>query len=51
MSIGDFVYLICALFRSGESLEQENAELRRQIAALEAEAAQAKTADEDGNQS
>ena len=50
MLIADF-YLIRALFRSRESLEPENAELRRQIAALEAEAAIAKIEDKDKGKS
>ena len=40
-------YLIRALFMPRESLERKNSEIRRQIAALEAEAARAKTEDED----
>ena len=54
-SIADFFYLswylIRSLFKSRESLEREKAEMRRQIAALKAEAAQAKTDDEDERQS
>jgi len=38
---------IRALFMSRESLERATAEMRRQIAVLEAEAAQAKAEDED----
>lgn len=54
-SIADFFcliwYLIRALFMSRESLEREIAEMRRQIAALEAEAARAKIEHEDEGQS
>jgi hypothetical protein len=54
-SIADFFrliwYLIRVLFMSRESLERENAEMRRQIAALEAEAARAKCEHEDEGQS
>ncbi len=50
-SIVDFCRLIWhsirALFMSRESLERETGEMRRQIAVLEAEAAQAKAEDED----
>ena len=50
-SIADFFYLtwylIRSLFKSRESLERENAEMRRQIAELKAEAEQAKIHDED----
>ena len=50
-SIADFFYLtwylIRSLFKSRESLERENAEMRRQIAVLKAEAEQAKMHDED----
>ena len=50
-SIADFFYLtwylIRSLFKSRESLELENAEMRRQIAVLKAEAEQAKMHDED----
>ena len=50
-SIVDFFYLtwylIRSLFKSRESLELENAEMRRQIAVLKAEAEQAKIHDED----
>ena len=50
-SIADFFYsswyLIRSLFKSRESLEREIAEMRRQIAELEAEAEQAKIDDED----
>ena len=50
-SIEDFFslswYLIRSLFKSRESLEREIAEMRRQIAELEAEAEQAKIDDED----
>jgi hypothetical protein len=49
-SIADFRrliwYSIRALFMSRESLERETAEMRRQIAVLEADAAQAKAEDE-----
>ena len=44
-------HLIRALFMSRESLERENAEMRRQIAALEAAATQGKTEDEDAGKS
>ena len=44
-SIADFFYLswhlLRSLFMSQETLEKENAEMRRQIAELKAEAAQA----------
>ena len=54
-SIADFFYLswylIRSLFKSRESLEREIAEMRRQIAELEAEAPQAKIEDEDDGQS
>ena len=46
-SIADFFYLIRALFMSRESLERETVEMRRRIAAIEAEAAQAKIEDDD----
>ena len=50
-SIADFFYLswhlIRSLFKSRESLERENAEMRRQIAALKAEIEQAEINDED----
>jgi hypothetical protein len=50
-SIVDFFYLtwylIRSLFKSRESLERENAEMRRQITVLKAEAEQAKIHDED----
>jgi hypothetical protein len=50
-SIADFFYLswhlIQSLFKSRESLERENAEMRRQIAALKAEIEQAEIEDED----
>lgn len=50
-SIGDFLYLswylIRSLFKSREFLERENAELRRQLAELQAEAAQAKIEDDN----
>jgi len=54
-SIADFFrlfwHLIRVLFMSRESLERENAEMRRQIATLEAEAARAKSEHEDDGQS
>ena len=54
-SIADFFYLswylIRSLFKSRESLERENAELRRQLVALQAEAPQTKIEDEDEGQS
>jgi hypothetical protein len=54
-SIGDFLYLswylIRSLFKSREFLERENAELRRQLAELQAEAAQAKIEDDNEIQS
>ena len=46
-SIADFFYLIRALFMSRESLERENVEMRRRIATIEAEAAQANIEDDD----
>ena len=50
-SIADFFYLtwylIRSLFKSRESLERENAKMRRQIAVLKGEAEQAKIHDED----
>jgi len=50
-SIADFFYLswylIWSLLKSRESLEREIAEMRRQIAELEAEAEQAKIDDEN----
>jgi hypothetical protein len=50
-SIAEFFYLswhlIRSLFKSRESLERENAEMRRQIAALKAEIEQAEIEDED----
>jgi hypothetical protein len=53
-SIADFFYLswhlIGSLFKSRESLERENAEMRRQIAALKAEIEQAEISDEDEGQ-
>jgi len=53
-SIADFFYLswhlIRSLFKSRESLERENAEMRRQIAALKAEIEQAEINDEDEGQ-
>ena len=54
-SIGEVFYLswhlIRPLFKSREFLEQEIAEMRRQIAALQAEDAQAKIEDDDEGQS
>jgi hypothetical protein len=54
-SIADFFYLswhfIGSLFKSRESLERENAEMRRQIAVLKAEGAQAKSDGEHQGQS
>jgi hypothetical protein len=49
-SIADFLYLswnLRSLFKSRESLERENAEMRRQIAALKAEIEQAEINDEE----
>jgi hypothetical protein len=50
-SIADFFnlswHLLRSLFMSQEALEQEIAEMRRQIAELKAEAAQAANADKD----
>jgi hypothetical protein len=50
-SIADFFYfswhLLRSLFMSQEALEQEIAEMRRQIAELKAEAAQADNEDQD----
>ena len=54
-SIGDVFslswHLIRSLFKSREFLEREIAEMRRQIAALQAEDAQAKIEDDDESQS
>jgi phosphate uptake regulator len=53
-SIADFFYLswhmIRSLFKSRESLARENAEMRRQIAALKAEIEQAEINDQDEGQ-
>jgi hypothetical protein len=53
-SIADFFYLSWhlsrSLFKSRESLERENPEMRRQIAALKAEIEQAEISDEDDGQ-
>jgi hypothetical protein len=54
-SIADFFYLswhlLRALFMSQEALEWENAEMRRQIAELKAEAARADGEDKDAGRS
>ena len=54
-SIADFFYLswhlLRSLFMSQEALEQEIAEMRRQIAGLKAEAAQADKEDKDAARS